>query len=187
MVQIESQTANTSYKQDEINYMVTLYNVVSSDGYIATKDGNEDFISDKTWDDFIRWCRNNDAVVIGRKTYETLQEYGEKYTDEFESLKTKRAVVTGNKEYKIKKGYVAMSSPQACLALGENILISSGPILNTSFLSEKLVDKIIINALPVKIGNGVRPFKKNELDRFTLISDKEKSDGSRLLIYQVKS
>jgi len=50
-----------------------------------------------------------------------------------------------------------------------------------------LVDKIIINALPVKIGNGVRPFKKNELDRFTLISDKEKSDGSRLLIYQVKS
>ena len=37
--------------------MITLYNVISADGYITERDGSEDFIPDSVFDDFIDLCK----------------------------------------------------------------------------------------------------------------------------------
>ena len=50
--------------------MVTLYNVVSSDGYIAREDGSEDFIPDELWPLTLEVFKKFDVLVMGRKPYE---------------------------------------------------------------------------------------------------------------------
>ena len=59
--------------------MITSYNVISKDGYIATKDGKEDFIPSYLWDTFLDICSQNDVVVMGRKTYEAIQTYSSEH------------------------------------------------------------------------------------------------------------
>lgn len=74
--------------------MVTLYNVVSSDGYIARKDGSEDFISDELWPVTLKLFKKFDALVMGRKTYEVLQSYGKEFLEPLENLTLKKIVVS---------------------------------------------------------------------------------------------
>lgn len=47
--------------------MLTSYNVISSDGFIAQTDGSEDFIPDEVWGDFLEFLGEYDALLIGKK------------------------------------------------------------------------------------------------------------------------
>ena len=163
--------------------MVTLYNVISQDGYISRLDGSEDFIPDEAWIDFLNICKQNDVEIMGRKTYEAIQKYPEQMVKEFENLKIKKVVVTKNSEFIAKPLYTVVHSLKDALALGTNILISSGPTLNTSALREGLIDKIVLNILPVKIGSGIKIFE-NEPD-LILISEKDLKNGQKWRIYKI--
>lgn len=48
--------------------MVTIFNIISADGYIARENGEEDFIPDELWFEFLKLCKNYDAFIMGRKT-----------------------------------------------------------------------------------------------------------------------
>ncbi len=138
--------------------MVTLYNVISSDGFIARLDGREDFIPDALWENFLDICRKYGTLVIGRKTYETIQRYDKKLLTPFESLPIKKIIVTHNREFQPKPGYSIAHSPKDAIMSSENILVSSGPTLNDFLLQKGLVDKIIFHEVPVAIGNGIKAF-----------------------------
>lgn len=163
--------------------MVTSYNVISSDGFIARPDGSEDFIPDEVWDDFLDICRNYDTVVIGRKTYETIQGYPKEMVKDFEDLNIKKIIVTSNDKFIPKYGYLVANSPKDALLEGQDILLTSGPSLNSSALSEGLIDKVILNILPEKIGFGIKVFDTNP--KLTLLSAVNKTGNRKLCTYSI--
>lgn len=157
--------------------MVTLYNVISADGFIAHSDGSEDFIPDELWSKTLGLFRKYDSLIMGRKTYDSMQKYDKKLLEQFENLKIKKIVVSKNSNFIPKQGYETFQSPEEAIKDGSNILVSSGPELNTYLLRKGLVKEIIFwKLLNVEIGTGVQPFfdklggaYTNEIERFGLI------------------
>ena len=167
--------------------MLTLYNVLSSDGFIAAKDGGEDFIPDEVWGDFLELCTKYDALILGKNAYTAIQSFGKDLVEPFEKLSIKKIVVTRDKNFKPKKGYVVMSSLREIATLHPNILLSSGPKLNTAFLKEKLIDRIILNKLPVAVGEGIPQFEEGISLSLTPLPelDIDKGNGRMLAFYKV--
>ena len=48
---------------------VVLYMAMSLNGMIASKNGNEDFLSDENWRLFIKKAEKVGCFIVGRKTY----------------------------------------------------------------------------------------------------------------------
>lgn len=137
---------------------VTLYNVVSSDGFIARPDGNEDFIPDALWDYFVSLFSDYDAVAISRKTYEAIQQYDPEELAKFEDTPILKIVISHDTAFKVKEGYVVAESPEAAQKLAQRLLVSSGATLNDSFLKSGLVTQIQTYELPVSLGEGIKRF-----------------------------
>ncbi len=164
--------------------MITCYNVISSDGYITRKDGSEDFIPDQLWSKTLDVFKRFDVLVVGRKTYDAIQNYDKEPLDLLEKLDIKKVVVTRNKNFQPKLGYIVVYTPEDVLHIGENILVLSGPTLNNYFLEKKLVDNIIFHQLPVSIGDGIRPFNTEIKKRFILVSETQLGQVKEF-VYQV--
>ncbi len=163
--------------------MVTLYNAVSRDGYIAKKDGGEDFIPDELWSEFIDLCKQYDVLMIGRKTYEVIQNYSKEAVKELEGLDIKIAVVTRNTMFIAKQRYIVVHSPQEALAMGKNIIVTSGPDFNASLLEQGLANKVILNVIPEIIGQGIEQFKMRP--NLALLSEETLGSGRKRLTYKV--
>lgn len=165
--------------------MLTLYNVISQDGFIAREDGDEDFIPDELWTDFLDLCQQYDALILGRKTYNAVQEYPENLIEDFERLELKKVVVTRDENFTPKKGYLVAHSPEEAMKFGKNILLSSGPTLNTDFLEKGLIDKVIFNILPERINTGLKVFN-HEAD-LIINSEKEMPNGRKWRVFNIKN
>lgn len=164
--------------------MVTLYNVTSADGFIARNDGSEDFIPDNLWPNFLNLCQEYETLIMGRKTYDTIQAYPEELLKPFEKLPIRKIVITNNPAFKPKPEYIVVHSPQDAITLAPNALISSGPTLNNYLLKNHLVKKIIFHEVPVVINEGIKPF---DIDRNNLleIEDISQLEGVKVREYQV--
>lgn len=138
--------------------MLTLYNVISSDGFIARKDGSEDFIPDGLWPNFLNLCKEYGTLIMGRKTYDTIQSYDEELRDSFESLPVNKIVISNNKEFHPRSGYIVVHSPEDAITIAPDALVSSGPTLNNHLLKKHMVKEIIFHEVPVSIGDGIKPF-----------------------------
>jgi dihydrofolate reductase len=134
--------------------MITLYNVISEDGYIATEDGKEDFIPDETWSETLSLFKEYDALVFGRKTYESIQKYPTELLEPFEEMDIKKIIVTRDKNFRPKFGCEVLNTPKEILNY-ENVLVSSGPTLNNYLIEKNLVNKVILRKIPISIGEGV--------------------------------
>ena len=143
--------------------MITLYNVISSDGFIARPDGREDFISDDFWPHTLEFFKSYDALVMGRETYDAMQRYGASLLRPFEKLSLTKVIVTRNAAFKPKPGYIVAHSPNDAIALldGKNILVSSGPNFNSQLIRGGRVRKVIWWRVPEAIGEGILPFDKD--------------------------
>jgi len=164
--------------------MLTFYNVISSDGFIARKDGSEDFIPDNLWPNFLDICRKYGALILGRKTYDAIQTYDKELLRPFEELPIKKIVISGNRNFHPKKGYMVIHSPKDAFALAPDALVSSGPTLNNFLLKSGVVKKVILHEVPVFIQEGIKPF---DTDGISLIpADKTtKLEGVRIYEYNV--
>lgn len=141
--------------------MLTLYNVVSKDGFIADKNGREDFIPETFWVNFLDLCKEYGSVVMGRKTYEAIQSYEQKLLVPFEQLPVKRIVITSDGNFETKKEYSVVHSPKEAMEFAPDSLVSSGPTLNNFLLRTGCVEKVILHIVPESIGEGIRPFDEN--------------------------
>lgn len=139
--------------------MLTLYNVQSQDGFIACRDGDEDFIPDSFWPKTLRALAQYDLILLGRKSYETIQAYEDDAVASFDALPGKKIVVTRNNDFKPKKGYGVMHSAEEILDSNLYIVVTSGPALNNYLLSNKLVDRITYHEVPVALGEGIKPYR----------------------------
>jgi len=165
--------------------MITMYNVVSADGFISRIDRSEDFIPDEMWPEFLDICKKHGAIIMGRKTYDTIQKYSESLLSSFEDLKVKKIIVSRDENFHPKEGYLLARSPKEACSLAENALMSSGPTLNTSMLNEGLIQTVILEKLPVKIEEGFKLFEEGVKPQMNLLSEEKKEGGREREVYTV--
>jgi len=144
-----------------------VYIAQSLDGYIADKNGDIDWLMDIPNPEnsdfgFAEFMSKIDAVVMGRNTFEKVNSFGvwsytkpvyvisaslhdlpQKYSGEVEilNLKPKQIIETLEKEGM------------------KNLYIDGGSLIQ-SFLSEDLIDELIITSIPVLLGGGIPLFGK---------------------------
>jgi dihydrofolate reductase len=142
-----------------------IYIATSLDGYIARKDGNIDWLleipnpekSDFGFSDFIRTI---DAIVMGRKTYETVLAFSEwPYNKPVFVLSNTLQSLPQNLSDKVE---IIKGSPELVVDTlnareYKNLYIDGGETIQ-SFLNENLIDEMIITKVPILLGEGIPLF-----------------------------
>ncbi len=165
--------------------MVTLYNVVSADGYIMTKDRDESFIPDSFWPTVLDVFKKYSIFVMGRKTYDAFQSYGDDLLHPFEKLDLRKIVVSHDESFGAKSGYEVVGSPEEAINQNDDVLVSSGSVLNNYLLQHNLVDVIVLHCLDMVLRDGIKPFDDTFLEGFALVSESQ-VDGAKEKTYKRK-
>lgn len=150
---------------------ITLFNVISQDGFVATKDRKEDFIPDELWDSFIKICNKHDVLIWGKNTYEAFKKYDQPLVDQFAALPIGKVILTKDKNYIPELPFTSIHSVDDVSSLGQNILVSGSATLNDLFINKNLVDEIVVNILPVALVEGIPQFTTNP--ELSLISENQ--------------
>jgi dihydrofolate reductase len=151
------------YQSDERRNMVSVFVGTSVDGFIARPNGDLDFLPEgggepHGYDEFMA---SVDALVIGRKTYETVLAF------EAWPYGDKRVVVLSSRPVDLSaagKGVVEqMAGPPAEIVAqlaasgAHNLYVDGGKTIQ-GFLRAGLIQRLIITRVPVLIGDGVPLF-----------------------------
>jgi dihydrofolate reductase len=140
-----------------------------------------------------------DAILLGRVTYQEWAPYWPTSTDEpFAShinntpkyiVSTTLDTVEWGKWDKITliKGNLAQEISKLKQQPGKNIGVAGSPTLVQSLLQADLLDELRLAVHPVVVGHGKRLFKEgSDLKRLNLLDAKTTSTGVVLLAYQRK-
>lgn len=144
---------------------VSVFVGTSVDGFLARPDGRFDFLPDDGGgpeNGFTEFFAGVDAVVIGRKTYETVLAmpgwfYGEKRVVVLSSQTLDLAKAKGKVE---QLGGEPAEIVAKLAATGSQHLYVDGGETIQRFLRAGLVDRIIVTQVPVLIGEGIALFGK---------------------------
>ena len=137
------------------------YQVASSlDGFIAAEDGSYDWIPMDPDIDFPALFEQFDTLVMGRKTYETMQAY-EGGIDE-NGVYGKRTIVfsrtmtdPGHPKVEVVAKDAAAVVQRLKNESGRDIWLFGGGNLFRQFLDAGLVDSVEIAVVPVLLGSGI--------------------------------
>jgi dihydrofolate reductase len=140
---------------------------------------------------------SQDAVLLGRVTYQEWASYWPTATDEpFASFinstpkyvfSTTLESVEAWQNSRLLKGDVAQEVTQLKQRPGKNIGTAGSPTLVHSLLEQGLLDELILLVHPVVAGSGKRLFQDGEsLKRLDLLSSKPTRTGTVILTYQVR-
>jgi len=138
---------------------------------------------------------SQDAVLLGRVTYQEWASYWPTATDEpFASFinstpkyvfSTTLDSVAEWKNSTLIKGDLAQEIAKLKQLSGKNIGTAGSPTLVYSLLEQGLLDELILLVHPVVAGNGKRLFKDGgSLKRLQLLSSKTTRTGTVILTYQ---
>jgi dihydrofolate reductase len=170
---------------------IILYMAISINGYIAREDGGEDFLSHDNWETLCEIAKGCDSMVVGRKAYEAVQGWGEEYS--YDTVAgVQKVVVSRNSSFVSGESYVIAGSPMDAVSkmedMGlENMLVTGGANLNSSFMKEGLIDEIIINIEPYVLGGGIPIFSEEEFGYgLELLESKKLAHGIMQLHYKVR-
>jgi dihydrofolate reductase len=154
------------------------YVAVSLDGFLAREDGAVDWLSNYTEPlatpyDYDPFYKTVSAVVMGRKTYETVLSFGEY------AYKGKLGLVLSkNTDFQINESGVESVSSNwkekvvALKSSAENrIWLVGGGEVASLFASENLLDEIILTIIPETIGTGIQWLGNTSLSAGWLLSE----------------
>ncbi len=141
---------------------VTLYIAASVDGFIAREGDIVDFVSKASWEGYRTAVTEAGSLIVGRRTYELMKEGGD--LDELEGI---RVVVVTEGDRAHDSDVTFVNSPKDAIASLEiagctKAILGGGGETNGSFLREGLIDKMILDLMPVAVGTGVRLFGEKE-------------------------
>jgi dihydrofolate reductase len=151
----------------------TVFIATSLDGFIAREDGAIDWLptgADTKFEDYgyADFMKSIDALVMGRKTYETVRGFGGEWP-----YGTKPVVVLSSKKVPIpkelSKTVTSMSGKISAIighleSLGMKHLYVDGGVTIQRFLDAGAIDRLIITRIPVLIGTGIPLFGPVEQD-----------------------
>lgn len=146
----------------------SVFIATSIDGYIADKNGGIDWlhsIPNPEKDDmgYMEFIENIDALVMGRKTFETVCGF------EIDWPYTKPVFVLSNSLKEIPEKYLGkvflINGPLVKVlkqihSKGHGRLYIDGGTTIQQFLKEDLIDEMIITSIPIILGGGAPLFSK---------------------------
>jgi dihydrofolate reductase len=167
------------------------YVAVSLDGFIAREDGTVDWLSNYTAPletpyDYEPFYQTVSAVVMGRKTYDTVISFG-KY-----AYKGKPGLVLS------KNAYLQINQPgvesvsldwkerfeRLKASAKDRIWLVGGGEVASLFVKENLLDEIILTIIPETISTGIQWLGKTSLTAGWLLSEHHLSkNGVIQLVY----
>jgi dihydrofolate reductase len=168
---------------------IILYNAVSIDGYIAKLDGDSDWVSAYDTPHFKEEINKSDCIVVGKNTFEQFEgesfpiieklnivmTHGEEKTSNYDNVIYSNGTPTGIIKLAQEKGF-------------NTILLVGGGKMNGSWLSENLVDEIVVDIHPIMFGSGIKMCESDAFFRqFTKVSLTELEGGLTLIRYKVVS
>ncbi len=142
--------------------MLTMYNVISNDGYIAQINGKD--LRQDLWDNFIKLCKGYGTLVMGRKTYDSVQKYDQKLVAELEALPIKRIIISRDENFVPKTGYMLFHKIEDAKQFFQGAMLSSGPTLNTALYKEGLITKVILDKLNTGMCDNIHSEHLKESD-----------------------
>jgi len=139
---------------------VILYSAISIDGFIATNDGNSDWVSEADLPSFKAEIQKAGCIVIGRRTFQ-------QFTGQIYPVKNVlNIVMTRSQEKQQDYDNVIFTSntPRQVIDIAKSkgyksVLLVGGGHLNGSFLKEGLIDEIIVDIHPLILGEGIKIFE----------------------------
>lgn len=167
---------------------VILTMAISANGIIATKDGDESFLSHDNWMQFVKLANQVGCFIWGRKTYEAVLSWEGNYLSELKSVK--KIVISGS-ELELREGFLLAHSPEEALELLDKegqteAIITGGSTVNSAFAKKNLIDEVIFDVNPVILGEGIPVFNPEEFSmELTLLKMRKLNDNLLELHYKV--
>jgi riboflavin biosynthesis pyrimidine reductase len=164
--------------------------VMSPNGYIARKDGDEEWISEVNWTDFVKDAKKCNNIVVGRETYEVVTRMYEDYN--FDAVDADyKIIVTNKRDFPVPAGYKVVYSPKEAVdflnEMGiKEVLLSGGGKINASFAEAGLIDELELIVEPHVIGSGRQVLAVGNYEFHLELKELEKlSHGRVRLLYNV--
>lgn len=166
---------------------VTLYMAISIDGFVATKDGGSDWVSEVDGEHFMNEIAAKGCIVVGNTTfYQFLHDLYpvEKITNIVMSTSKKS---DANMPDNVLFAANAEQALQLAEANGRNeVLLIGGGHTNGAFLEQNLIDEIILSVHPLILGKGIKLFEQFEKQiDLELIRTESMDDGLVKIVYRV--
>ena len=171
---------------------------ISLDGVVESPDKWQfDHFDAEMADSMGSYIATEDAVLLGRVTYQEWESYWPTATDEPYASHInnipKYVVSTtlnrvGWQNSTLIKGALAEEIARLKRQPGKNIGVAGSPTLVRSLLQNDLLDELTLMIHPVIVGRGKRLFKEgSDLKRLKLVDSKTTSTGVAILTYQKRS
>ncbi len=169
---------------------ITVEMACSINGLIATKDGNEDFLSNRNYQIMLEFLKEYDCLVWGNTTFKNVISWGDNYIND---LKDVMVIIFSKEEQKSNyENVIYCNSMENFLEICKeknikNVFVSGGAHINNLFLENNMVDEIIINYNPYVLTNGINLFKGNDVEKSLVLNKviREKEDIIQIW-YKVK-
>jgi diaminohydroxyphosphoribosylaminopyrimidine deaminase/5-amino-6-(5-phosphoribosylamino)uracil reductase len=169
---------------------ITLKLALSIDGKIALPSGQSKWITGEDARRHVHLERaHSDMILVGRGTYLADQPRLDVRLPSLEAASPRRALLTRGEAV---DGWETLESPRDVYRLHDvnDLLVEGGSATATAFLSEDLVDRILIYRAPIIVGEGKSSFGYVGLDaiadaheRWRLI-DEQRLGVDRLEVYE---
>ena len=169
---------------------ITLKLALSIDGKIALPSGESKWITGEDARRHVHVERaRNDMILVGRGTYQADKPRLDVRLPGLESASPRRALLTRGEAV---EGWEILRNPQDVYRLHDvnDLLVEGGSATATAFLSEDLVDRILIYRAPIIVGEGKSSFGYVGLDaigdahgRWRLV-DEQRLGVDRLEVYE---
>jgi dihydrofolate reductase len=168
---------------------------ITLDGVVESPGTWQEHFDEDMGEAMMEQLTSQDAVLLGRVTYQEWASYWPTATDEpFASFinstpkyvfSTTLDSVEAWENSTLIKGDLAQEIAQLKQLPGKNIGTAGSPTLVSSLLEQDLLDELILLVHPVVAGNGKRLFKDGgSLKRLQLLSSKTTRTGTVILTYQ---
>jgi dihydrofolate reductase len=176
---------------------VSAWLFMSLDGVVeAPNEWQFDVMDEEMLSDIILQSDAEDAIVMGRVTYQDFAPFWPTSTDEpfashinnapkYVVSTTLDEVEWGNWDKPtLIKGNLGKEINKLKQQSGKNIGVSGSPTLVRSLLQEGLLDELKLMIHPVLVGHGKRFFTDGDLKRLKLVDSKVTGTGVVILTYQ---
>lgn len=167
----------------------TQYNAISIDGFIDDHKGSSDWVSDVDWAEFARYIKEKKAIIMGRKTYEVgIESFP--YDCELNIVMTRDDALIESMKDKDKILFTNKSPKEIIKLLDdkgfEECLVIGGGDINAQFLTQGLIDEIVLSIHPLVLGKGLKIFQGDaQSSTLERVSTKELDEGLLQAIYKV--
>jgi dihydrofolate reductase len=140
---------------------IIVYAGTSADGFIARPNGDIEWLTSRPklpgFYDIGKFTSSIDAKILGRKTYEKSLTLGAKFEGKERTyvFSSRPAATPPPKGVEFVHEAVAAFAQRVRAAEGKNLWMMGGGEIIASFLDAGAIDEMIINMVPVLIGEGI--------------------------------